>query len=45
MNELNIQNLLDLIKAYNEEEVEIVRKAYEYADCLHQSQYRQSGEP
>lgn len=45
MNELNIQNLLDLIKAYNEEEVEIVRKAYEYADYLHQSQYRQSGEP
>lgn len=45
MNELNIQNLLDLIKAYNEEEVEIVRKAYEYADCLHQNQYRQSGEP
>ena len=45
MNELNIQNLLDLIKAYNEEEVEIVRKAYECADCLHQGQYRQSGEP
>ena len=32
VNELNIQNLLDLIKAYNEEEVEIVRKAYEYAE-------------
>ena len=45
MNELNIQNLLDLIKAYNEEEVEIVRKAYEYAECVQQSQYRQSGEP
>ena len=45
MNELNIQNLLDLIKEYNKEAVKIVRKAYEYADYLHQGQYRQSGEP
>ena len=45
MNELNIQNLLDLIKEYNKEAVNVVRKAYEYADYLHQGQYRQSGEP
>ena len=37
-------DLIDLIKSYNEEESEIISKAYDYADCLHKGQYRQSGE-
>lgn len=41
---MTIDDLLKLIKEYNPEEVAIVRKAYEYADMLHEGQYRQSGE-
>ena len=37
--------LLELIKRYNPESVDIVRRAYEYADLLHEGQMRQSGEP
>lgn len=45
MNNITLQDLLDKLKEYNPEEVEIVKKAYEYADTLHQGQMRQSGEP
>ena len=37
--------LLTKLSEYNKEEIEIVRKAYEYAKMLHEGQYRQSGEP
>ena len=40
-----IDDLLNLVKTYNEDEVEIVRSAYEYAKNLHNGQLRQSGEP
>lgn len=45
MNNITLQDLLDKLEEYNPEEVEIVKRAYEYADTLHQGQTRQSGEP
>lgn len=45
MNNITLQDLLDKLEEYNPEEVEIVKRAYEYADTLHQGQMRQSGEP
>ena len=42
---MTIDNLLEVIKSYNPEEVDIIRRAYEYANTLHKGQYRQSGEP
>ena len=45
MNNITLEKLLEKIKTYNEEEVNIIKKAYEYADNLHYGQYRQSGEP
>ncbi len=42
---LEINDLLKVIEEYNPEEVEIVKKAYEYAELLHSGQTRQSGEP
>ena len=40
-----IDDLLNPVKTYNEDEVEIVRSAYEYAKNLHNGQLRQSVEP
>ncbi len=45
MNNITLQDLLDKLKEYNPEEVEIVKRAYEYAANLHKNQVRQSGEP
>ncbi len=45
MNNIMLQDLLNKLKEYNPDEVEIVKKAYEYADTLHKGQMRQSGEP
>ena len=45
MNTLTIDDLIDVIKTYNPTEVEIIRKAYDYAESLHKGQKRQSGEP
>ena len=42
---ITIEELIGLVRTYNPEEVEIIRKAYEFADELHKGQYRQSGEP
>ncbi len=42
---MTIEMLLTKLSEYNKEEIEIVRKAYEYAKMLHKGQYRQSGEP
>jgi len=42
---ITIEHLLNHVKTYNKDEVEIIRKAYEFADELHKGQVRQSGEP
>jgi len=42
---MTIDDLLKIVKNYNPEEVEIIKRAYDYADKLHKGQYRQSGEP
>ena len=45
MEQITKEKLLDKVSTYNEEEVEEIKKAYEYAENLHQGQMRQSGEP
>ena len=40
-----LQDLIDKLNEYNSEEVEVIKKTYEYAKKLHEGQYRQSGEP
>lgn len=45
MNNITLNDLLIKLEEYNKEEVEVVKKAYEYADNLHNGQLRQSGEP
>ena len=45
MNNVELQDLLDKLKEYNPNEIEIVKRAYEYAAILHSGQTRQSGEP
>lgn len=44
MNNLTIDDLLLKIALYNSEEIEIIKKAYCYAEELHKGQKRQSGE-
>ncbi|MGM9877204.1 MAG: RelA/SpoT family protein [Bacilli bacterium] len=44
MNSVTLKELLDLINTYNREDVEKIKKAYEYAKTLHNGQIRQSGE-
>ena len=44
-NSITLQDLLNKLREYNPEEVEIVKRAYEYSDTLHKGQMRQSGEP
>lgn len=44
MNNLTINDLLTKVAEYNNEEIEIIRKAYSYAEELHKGQKRQSGE-
>jgi len=41
---ISINDLKNVVGSYNEEEVAIIEKAYEYAKNLHQGQIRQSGE-
>ena len=45
MNNITLKNLLDVLKEYNPDEVEIIKKAYNYADELHKGQMRQNGDP
>ena len=42
---ITITDLLNNIKSYNPDELETIKKAYDYADCMHKGQTRQSGEP
>lgn len=44
MNILTIDDLLNVVRSYNSSEVEIVERAYYYAENLHKGQKRQSGE-
>lgn len=44
MNNITLNDLLIKLEEYNKEEVEIVKRAYDYADNLHSGQKRQSGE-
>ena len=45
MENITIEKFIEKIIAYNPDEVEFIKKAYDYADNLHQGQIRQSGEP
>ena len=45
MKNIGLNDLIEILKEYNPEEVKIVKRAYEYASDLHKGQYRQSGEP
>ena len=45
MKNIVLNDLVGILKEYNPEEVEVVKRAYEYASDLHKGQYRQSGEP
>ena len=40
-----VDDLLNVVKEYNKEEVDYVEKAYDFANYLHEGQTRQSGEP
>ena len=42
---MNIDRLLKEVEKYNKEDIQKIRKAYEFANYLHKGQYRQSGEP
>lgn len=42
---LDLNDLTGIIKSYNPNEVEKIKKAYNMANTLHQDQQRQSGEP
>ena len=44
MKNLTIDDLISVVEEYNLDEVEVVKKAYFYADSLHKGQFRQSGE-
>lgn len=44
-NDVTLEKLLNLVKSYNPDEVERVKKAYEMADMFHADQRRNSGEP
>ena len=42
---MNLEMLLEKIREYNKDAEQEIKKAYEYANNLHQGQFRQSGEP
>ena len=44
MNNIYLKDLLNKLKEYNPKEVEMVKKAYEYASILHAGQMRESGQ-
>lgn len=43
--DINLNTLLDNLKGYSNDDINMITKAYEYAKDLHNGQYRQSGEP
>lgn len=44
MSNISIEDLIEIVKDYNPNEVDIVKKTYEFAKELHKGQKRQSGE-
>lgn len=38
MNKFTVEDLLNLVKSYNPDEVEIIKRAYYYANNLHSGQ-------
>ena len=42
---MSLEKLIELIKSYNPEAIDEIKKAYDYADKMHEGQLRQSGEP
>lgn len=42
---MNINNLIENVSKYNIEDIKQIKKAYQYAETLHEGQYRQSGKP
>ena len=45
MNEISFIDLLNNVRLYNELGIPQIKKAYHYAESLHEGQFRQSGEP
>ena len=45
MNQITLEDLLNNIRLYDESGIELIKKAYYYAENLHKGQFRQSGEP
>ena len=45
MNEFELNDLICILENYNPEAIEEVKRAYYYAEKLHEGQFRQSGEP
>ncbi len=45
MNQITLNDLLSNVKSYNENGIEMIKKAYSCAEKLHSGQLRQSGEP
>jgi len=44
MSNISMKDLIEIVKDYNPEEVDIVKKTYEFAKELHKGQKRQSGD-
>ena len=45
MNDISIEKIININDHHSEKEKELIRKAYDYANYLHEGQMRQSGEP
>ena len=44
MKSISLEDLIKKLDNYNVSDIEIIKKAYKYAEVLHKGQYRQSGE-
>ena len=44
MNTIAFDDLLQNLKNYDEKDIELITKSYEYAKTMHEGQQRQSGE-
>ena len=45
MENLTIGKLIEVVENYDRKSSEVIQKAYDYANYLHEGQFRQSGEP
>lgn len=44
MNNVTIDGLIERVSNYENNNLDLIKKAYDYADCMHSGQLRQSGE-